>query len=193
MTRVRPPMPPPPPGRRREAALVDPSRTRSAHITDALLGLLRAHRVRASSQRTAVIRALVSQRESHPTAEQIFLEARRRGEGIGIATVYNTLELLRQLGAVSELGFSSGPTRFDLNLTPHANLVCTSCGRISDHPLGPLTDWVSELGQRADFEVRRQRLDLYGLCSRCRAAPERPGRRTGLRRPLVAAAGSGRR
>lgn len=141
----------------------------SVKVADTLLDLLRSNRVRVSTQRSAVIHALVSQMESHPTAEDIFLGARRRGEPIGIATVYNTLEILRQLGAVSELGFSSGPTRFDLNLAPHANLVCTRCGRISDHPLGQMSDLARKLGKQVDFEVRRQRLDLYGLCSDCRA------------------------
>lgn len=141
----------------------------SAGVAETLRSLLQSHGVRLSAPRSAVIRALVSRGESHPTAEEVFWEVRRRGQRIGIATVYNTLELLRGLGAVSELGFSAGPTRFDLNLAPHANLVCTNCGRISDYELGPLADWTRKLGARANFEVRRQRLDLYGLCSDCRS------------------------
>jgi Fur family peroxide stress response transcriptional regulator len=123
-----------------------------------------------SSQRAEVIRALVKRSEHHPTAEDVFQEVRRGGGRIGLATVYNTLELLRRVGAVSELGFSSGPAHFDLNLTPHANLVCTECGRISDLPVAQLVGMARELGMRSRFEVHRQRLDLYGVCAACRGS-----------------------
>ena len=150
-----------------------PSRqsSESAPDPETLFELLRSHKVRVSSRRAEIIRTLVRRSERHPTAEEVYQEVRQSGGRIGIATVYNTLELLRRVGAVSELGFSSGPARFDLNLTPHANLVCTECGKISDLPVGQLERMAKELGIRSHFEVHRQRLDLYGLCSEC----QKPG------------------
>ena len=50
---------------------------------------------------------------------------------IGLATVYNTLRSMTERGLVRELPFNNA-TRFDVNLTPHANLVCTRCGAIED-------------------------------------------------------------
>ena len=163
--RVFLPMPVPrkaPPGR------VPPSVPSPTPETEILLHLLHEKNVRISPQRSALIRALVGHKEEHPTAEDLFLDLRRRGEGVSLATVYNTLDLLRQTGAVSELGFSSGPTRFDLNLTPHANLVCTACGRISDLPLDRLSEISQQIRGSSGFQVQRLRFDVYGLCSTCR-------------------------
>ena len=146
-----------------------PSVSSSPPETETLLRLLKEKNVRVSPQRSALIRALVGHKEEHPTAEDLFLDLRRRGEEVSLATVYNTLELLRQTGAVSELGFPSGPTRLDLNLTPHANLVCTACGRISDLPLDRLSEISQQIRGSSGFQVQRLRFDVYGLCSNCRA------------------------
>ncbi|MEM0129528.1 MAG: Fur family transcriptional regulator [Thermoplasmata archaeon] len=138
--------------------------------------------LRVSPQRRAVLRALVRLGPGHPSAARIYREARRQKGGISQATVYNTLERLREVGAITELGFPQGPVRFDLNGTPHANLICVGCGRITDVPLGGSGTALDRLGRGRSFAVRSRRVDLYGLCAACQprrrpadaAAPRQP-------------------
>lgn len=146
-----------------------PFREPQAVLTkETLVKLLQSKKVRLSSRRLAIISALVALSPDHPTAEDLLQEVRRNGEKMGVATVYNTLALLLRHGVVTELGFPSGPSRFDLNLSPHANLVCTKCGRISDQPFDGLVEKSRKIGMRSKFEVQRLRLDLYGICADCR-------------------------
>ena len=67
----------------------------------------------------------------HPTVAEVYDSVRREFPTIGLATVYNTLRSMTERGLVRELPFNNA-TRFDVNLTPHANLVCTRCGAIED-------------------------------------------------------------
>ena len=62
--------------------------------------------------------------------------------------------------------------RFDVNVEPHTNLVCTRCGRIEDFVACEDLIWAirSRVADSAGFQPQGQRVDLYGLCSRCVAA-----------------------
>ena len=48
------------------------------------------------------------------------------------ATVYNTLNVLKELGAIVEIGFGADHTRYDTDTMPHINLICLRCHEISD-------------------------------------------------------------
>jgi Fur family peroxide stress response transcriptional regulator len=135
-----------------------------------LLSRLEAGGLRPTLQREQVLRALVEIGGQHPTAEELHRAVQARGVRVSLATVYNTLEALRQVGVVSDLGFSEKPTRYDLNLEPHTNLVCTACGRIEDLDTSSLSRMVRKKAEARGYQVVRERMDLYGLCPRCRRA-----------------------
>src|SRR5688572_10463343 len=93
------------------------------------MSLLREAGLRSTPQRLAVVREVF--RRNHPTASEVFETVRQQFPTIGLATVYNTLRSLTERGYVRELPFGDA-TRFDVNVTTHANLVCNRCGRIED-------------------------------------------------------------
>jgi Fur family peroxide stress response transcriptional regulator len=107
----------------------------------------------------------------HPTVAEVYETVRRQFPTIGLATVYNTLRSLTERGYLRELPFGDA-TRFDVNLEPHANLVCTRCGRIEDS--SACGDLISEIRSRVaageGFTPESQRIDIYGLCSACAAS-----------------------
>ena len=143
-------------------------------LVESLLQRLREGGLRSTRQREQVVQALVETGEQHPTAEQIHATLHARGLRVSLATVYNTLESLRFIGAVSELGFPETPTRYDLNQEPHANLVCTKCGRIEDLDASALARSMRQRAQRMGYLVVRERMDVYGLCPPCRRAAGAP-------------------
>lgn len=128
--------------------------------------LLREAGLRSTPQRLAIVREVFSR--NHPTVGEIFETVRQQFPTIGLATVYNTLRTLTERGYVRELPFGNA-TRFDVNLMPHANLVCTRCGRIEDSDA--CDDLIVEIRRRvetgAGFLPESQRIDVYGLCSIC--------------------------
>jgi Fur family transcriptional regulator, peroxide stress response regulator len=130
--------------------------------------ILRQSGLRSTPQRVAILREVFSR--SHPTVGEVYESVRRQFPTIGLATVYNTLRTMTERGLVAELPFSSA-IRFDVNLTPHANLVCRDCGRIEDVEFVPehLKTILQHLAQSAGFAPDGQRFDVYGLCRTCAA------------------------
>src|SRR5687768_4800607 len=96
-----------------------------------LVERLRGEGHKLTPQRLAIIETLAASR-IHPTAYEIYDQVRERYPMMGLATVYKTLDLLKELGEVVETGFGAGGTRYEPNLHPHVNLVCRVCGRVMD-------------------------------------------------------------
>lgn len=123
-------------------------------------------------QRRAVLRFLDGNLD-HPSASQIFdavtaalpgPERSRASRPIASrATVYNTLALLEQLGAVRVVRGTDGEMRYDPNTIPHHHLCCEGCGRLEDVAAEAVTLLLH--GRSAPGEVR-----FLGRCARCSAA-----------------------
>lgn len=130
---------------------------------------------RLTHPREAILRVLDENRD-HLSAEELFFLVRKRYGGIGLATVYRTLDLLIQMGLVQRFDFGDGRSRYELTLdekTHHHHLVCRKCGQVIDY-----TDFsereckfVKELGkevsERHNFKIDSHQLDFYGLCDKC--------------------------
>jgi Fur family transcriptional regulator, peroxide stress response regulator len=128
--------------------------------------VLRQAGLRSTPQRIAIVREVFSRR--HPTVGEVYETVKREFPTIGLATVYNTLRSMTERGLVCELPFVNA-TRFDVNTTPHANLVCNRCGKIEDAE--GCEELLVEMRERvaavAGFTAASQRVDIYGLCTTC--------------------------
>lgn len=142
------------------------SRDRDARL-ESLLLKLKAHGMRMSPQRKAVLQALVAS-EEHPSAEEIHRKLLPQIPTLSLATVYKTLNMLKQLGEVLEIEFSSRENRFDaVNPKPHPHLICNRCGKVADPRLPDLARIIQNLEQDAGFSITSHRLDFFGLCADC--------------------------
>jgi Fur family peroxide stress response transcriptional regulator len=126
---------------------------------------LREAGCRITSQRVAIINYLAG-RSDHPSARQIFDALKSAEPGLSLATVYNTLGTLVDLGLINALEFEAADNRYDTHLAPHINLICSECDRIDDldHSL-PVSP--EELMERTGFEARDFRIEYRGICNRC--------------------------
>lgn len=132
-----------------------------------LLHELRQRGCRLTPQRAAILRAVISS-EEHPTAEQIYTQVRAEFPMTSLATVYNTLGLLKEMGAVLEIGLGSGSTRYDgLRPEPHPHLICTRCGAILDADLPELQHLGQVVSQATGFKVHSHQFDFFGICPAC--------------------------
>ena len=85
--------------------------------------------VRATRQRAAVS-ALLDRLDDFRSAQEIHEELRRCGDGIGLTTVYRTLQALVDSGEVDVLRADSGEAvyRRCASADHHHHLVCRRCG-----------------------------------------------------------------
>ena len=134
---------------------------------DELGAQLKTLGIRLTPQRLAIAEVVVNSGD-HPTVKQIFGRVKEFFPYVTLATVYSTLTVLEQAGIVRELPFQK-QSRYDANLSPHANLVCVSCGTVVDAEVGQklVVELQNILEQELKFEVSSQRVDFYGYCSRC--------------------------
>jgi Fur family ferric uptake transcriptional regulator len=123
-----------------------------------VVGKIRGRGYKATPQRLAILRALAA--EQHQSLEEI----RARCPEVGLVTIYRTLYLLSEIGAVRRLDLGDGP-RFELAEDHHHHLICESCGEVSEFEKCPLD--LRRL-RDMDFEISSHTLELYGQCADCR-------------------------
>jgi Fur family peroxide stress response transcriptional regulator len=133
-----------------------------------LVAALRGAGRRVTPQRQVILEYLGG-RTDHPSAGQIHRNLTGRVPSLSLATVYNTLATLTELGLVREIEFDGADNRYDTNLAPHVNLVCVRCGDIMDYqrelPVRP-----DEIRSATGFEVVTCRVEYRGLCATCSSA-----------------------
>jgi len=122
---------------------------------------------RITRQRRAVCDYL-STTVAHPTPYQVFDELAQRHPDISRATVYNTLNLLQELGAIVEISFGDEHTHYETDVTPHINLVCLRCHSIQDIHHSLSMEEIREQMQSADFQPVVSKTEIYGFCRDCR-------------------------
>ena len=132
-----------------------------------LAAKLKALGIRQTPQRLAIAEVVVNSGD-HPSVKEIYQRVKEFFPYVTLATVYSTLEVLEQAGIVRALPFQK-QSRYDANLSPHANLVCVGCGGVVDSTEGK--DIVARLKEQlestSDFQFTGQRIDFYGWCGTC--------------------------
>ncbi|MDH7511506.1 MAG: transcriptional repressor [Clostridiales bacterium] len=128
---------------------------------------MKERRLKRTSQRLVIVDILAGSR-SHPSAFDIFAEARKKEPKISLSTVYYTLDSLKKAGLIRELEFDDLNNRYEGDICEHLNLVCRACGKIEDFPASsPVSP--QEVEEKTGFMVEGVRLDFYGLCRKCQA------------------------
>lgn len=136
--------------------------------TDQAAAFLAKNAIRETPQRVFVVEELARE-ENDATAAQIYDRLRRRGTNIGLATVYRTLSLLHEHGAVDTLTHHAGELCYRLCAeVHHHHLVCTGCHRVVELRDCDLDPWVKRSARRHGFTVTDHQVEIVGLCADCR-------------------------
>jgi Fur family transcriptional regulator, peroxide stress response regulator len=132
-----------------------------------LIAKLRESQYRLTPQRVELIR-LISASEGHPSASQLYRQIKVKFHTMSLATVYKTLDLLKELGEVLEIGLRDD-SHYDGNKPyPHPHLICTKCQKIMDGELeSAVENIVQEVEKNFGFQILKHQLDFYGVCPNC--------------------------
>lgn len=118
--------------------------------------------IKASVQRVEIMDYLLSNL-THPSPEQIYADLSKQMPTLSKTTVYNTLKLLVQNGAVTMLDIDSTMLHFDGDITPHAHFLCKQCNSIYDLPLT-----LDLTLKSSEHEVEESLLYYKGTCKKCK-------------------------
>jgi Fur family ferric uptake transcriptional regulator len=125
---------------------------------------------RLSAPRTAVVECLADLGCS-VTAKEIGDSLRERGEDVGVASVYRTLDLLHSLRLARRVDAAEGVARYepiDPSGDHHHHLVCESCGEVSRFEDSALERAIERLSDRVDYAIAAHDVTLRGECPGCR-------------------------
>ena len=128
-----------------------------------------AKRYQNTAQRAAIMEYLEGNK-SHPTIIDIYNAVSKKLSTISMATVYNTMDLLKEEGLVREMpAIFGGGVRFDPDLTHHHHLVCNKCSAFVNVDLHDIHHslLLSE-EQRQGFDVQQISIKIYGICPKCK-------------------------
>jgi Fur family peroxide stress response transcriptional regulator len=133
----------------------------------ALSQALREQGLRLTPQRLAICEMLVAS-DQHPTAQMIYDQLHPQYPSLSLATVYNTLDMLVNLGLVNVLGSAGDDAaHYDADTHPHVNLACTSCHRVIDLPSQHVQALEEEVASNSGYRLLGARVLYYGICPDC--------------------------
>src|SRR5512136_230072 len=131
-----------------------------------LVESVRKRGYRMTPQREMILDAIHA--EGHITADDIFQRVHAKSPAVNLATVYRTLELLKELGIVTAIDTGEGCVHYELaGELPHHHLVCEGCGHILELDRDVLLPLEDELCKRYGFTVNFNHLALFGTCPKC--------------------------
>lgn len=123
--------------------------------------------VRSTRQRAAVA-ALLEEFEEFRSAQEVHDLLRRRGERIGLTTVYRSLQILASSGKIDMLRGPDGETFYRrCSDGHHHHLVCRTCGRTVEFDLPVVERTADKVARENGFTDVSHTLEIFGLCAQC--------------------------
>ncbi|MDD6880755.1 MAG: transcriptional repressor [Firmicutes bacterium] len=118
-----------------------------------------------TKQRRLILQIIESS-HAHPTAEDIFQEARKQMPKIALGTVYRNLNSLVEDGFIRRVTTSGTPDRFDHIKVKHDHLVCRNCGQIKDVETDGI---INQLKSITGEDISSYELNAFYLCEACKS------------------------
>jgi Fur family ferric uptake transcriptional regulator len=133
-----------------------------------LSDILREKGYRLTPQRMLVLEAIEASND-HISAEEIYSQARAKYPYMNISTVYRTMELLKELGLVTETDLGSGRLLYHpASKARHHHLVCQKCGKVQDVSSSMFQRLQHELMASYGFDASLEHMAVFGICKDCR-------------------------
>ncbi|MGE5041994.1 MAG: Fur family transcriptional regulator [Candidatus Levyibacteriota bacterium] len=162
------------------------------NVTDIMVSALRTQGHKITKNRTAILEFLSLQdkpisveeildyiNSDHQKADKLNLTNTRKLVSSGSdklnltnkTTIYRELEFLLEQNFIKEIEFGDGKKRYEItiNRPHHHHIVCVSCKRVEDIPLGEeLELQEKKIEEKTSFKLTAHMLEFFGVCGNCR-------------------------
>ena len=120
---------------------------------------------RNTKQRQLVLDAVCS-RTDHPTADQVYLDVRKKNPRVSRGTVYRNLAVLEGNGEILQVKTPTA-SRYDLTVRPHYHVMCTVCGNVCDAPFAYQSQIDERVQELTGFAITGHATLFEGVCPAC--------------------------
>ncbi len=122
--------------------------------------------LRMTQQREIILEEL-KKYQGHPTADELFVQVKKRLSRISLATVYRNLEILSAAGRVTKIEISGRQKRFDNELHQHNHVYCVGCSRVDNIELDNNSTLEFKASAHKGYAIDGYRIEFKGICPDC--------------------------
>jgi Fur family ferric uptake transcriptional regulator len=127
--------------------------------------------IRRPTRQQAAVAQLLEHTDDFTSAQTVHARLREAGEGVGLATVYRTLQSMVEAGTVDVLRTADGEAVYRACSTHHHHhLVCRECGKTVEVEGPTVESWADQVASQHGFTGVTHTLEIFGTCADCSAA-----------------------
>ena len=123
--------------------------------------------MRSTKQRKAVAEVLATI-SKFSSAQEVHSILFSRGEKVGLATVYRTLQALAETGAIDVLRNDGEALYRACSNDHHHHLVCTGCNKTTEISAPEVEVWTEKIAREQGYVISGHTIEVFGLCKNCR-------------------------
>lgn len=122
-----------------------------------------------STRQRAAVTTLLDENDAFRSAQDLHAELRRRGDTVGLSTVYRTLQALADAGEVDVLRTDDGESVYRRcgGRHHHHHLVCRTCGRTVEVEGPTVESWAEHVAAEHGFTDVTHSIEVFGRCEAC--------------------------
>lgn len=129
------------------------------------MALSKLKKERMTAQKSFIFGYLKSVK-THPSAEAVYKEVKKKIPNISQGTVYRVLNNFKEKGQIQAIETKDN-ARFDADISDHAHFICEECGSVYD-----VADECSKCGILKNKKVKvgkikHFKINFYGKCKNC--------------------------
>lgn len=134
------------------------------------IDFLKKKSLKLTSQRQIILRIFLAT-EKHISVEELYDIVKKKDSGIGLATVFRTLKLLRDAGIAKEVDLGDKKTRYEHKYghEHHDHIICVRCGKFIEVVDPEIESLQEKLCKKIGFLAEKHKMEIFGICKKCRA------------------------
>lgn len=128
---------------------------------------LAQHQLKFTSQRRVILSEFF-RTGGHLSAEELFRLVKKKASGVGLASVYRTINSLVEAGLAIERRFLDRNSVYELNEPGrhHDHLICMRCRKIFEFENEAIEEQQRRVAEQLGFTLQDHKLELYGWCQK---------------------------
>lgn len=114
-----------------------------------------------------LIFSLLQELKEPISAQEVHRKLHDRGQFIGLATVYRSLDTLKLMGTIKSASAPNGESLYSIIPIDRHHLHCLSCGVSLAINMCPLQGIAAQLKSSYEFNIYYHTLEFFGICRTC--------------------------
>lgn len=126
--------------------------------------LLKEHHLKITAQRLGILSFM--HKTGHISVEDLFVQLKKEFSSISLATLYKNIHAMLGVNLLKEVKIPHDKSKYEITKTPHAHLLCSSCGKFEDIFLD-VDAMMKNVSQKSDYQLKESSIVYSGLCPQC--------------------------